>query len=295
VRTIRLRCHFRYLAWYQDELLLVGDKGSVMRIQAARSINLDSGTQKNLRGISVNASDGTALIVGNSGTILKFNQKGDFVNIKSPTTENLRAVSWNPKGTEALIVGNRGVLLRYSDTSVKTIDDGRANLRRVSWRQDSKEALIASNCFADEFIPSPNLFRYSAGKETLTALNEGRVDLIGVDWNPKEQTALTVGYDIVWHTGFIGVFDGSRFLPIEFESKRVYPVTVAWEASGRRAAIGTATTQQGIGKGILYIWEQGSLRQIHSNDNVFFSCVAWESTMERLAGLASSATRTFSC
>jgi len=80
-------------------------------------------------------------------------------------------------------------------------------------------------------------------------LNEGRADLIGTGWKPTGESALVVGYDVVWHNGFIGTFDGTTLSPIQFDNKRVYPVAVAWNTSAKLAAIGTATAQLGMAKG----------------------------------------------
>ena len=51
------------------------------------------------------------------------------------------------------------------------------------------------------------------------------------------------GYDIVWHTGIIAQFNGTKLTLLEFENKQIYPVavvfgdrycfnTVAWSRHG---------------------------------------------------------------
>ena len=106
---------------------------------------------------------------------------------------------------------------------------------------------------------------------------------------------MVVGYDVVWHNGFIGRFDGKSLTPVEFDSKRVYPVAVAWNPAGTVAAVGTATTELGIGKGTVCVWDRKELKVIYTNPDYFFSAVAWSPDGKRLAALASKATRTFSC
>lgn len=157
------------------------------------------------------------------------------------------------------------------------------------------QALITSNCFAEEFIPSPNLFNYNVETDTVIPLNEGRVGLMGVEWNPSGKSALAVGYDVVWHNGFIADYDGTAFSPIEFQNRRVYPVTVAWDDLGEVAAIATATTQLGMGQGTIYLWDGEGLGLIYKNAEFFFSSVAWNREGRNLVALASTATRTFSC
>jgi len=235
------------------------------------------------------------LIVGNEGTILLLDEGRQFTRIHSPTTENLRSVSWNSGGTVALITGNRGTLLKYANRRIEAIDGGRANLRRSSWCPDSDQALVTSNCFAEEFIPSPNLFTFDLEKGTATALNEGRSDLIGVDWEPNGESALVVGYDVVWHNGFIGNFDGPKLSPIQFDNRRMYPVAIACKPVGEVAAIGTATAQLGVGTGSLYLWDGKSLRAVYTSNEFFFGAVVWNSKGTHLAAVASCATRTFNC
>jgi hypothetical protein len=107
--------------------------------------------------------------------------------------------------------------------------------------------------------------------------------------------ALVVGYDVVWHNGFVGKFDGTVLSPIPFENRRVYPVAVSWKPSAELAALGTATTQPGMGKGSVYLWDGQSLKSIYTNPDFFFGVIAWDSKGACLVALASSATRTFNC
>lgn len=211
--------------------MLVGNSGLILRISGGDVTALESGTTQNLRGVSFHPSNGTALIVGNSGTILLWDQT-HFHKIISSTTENLRAAEWAPDGGWALIVGNQGTLLKYSKGIARAVGNCRANLRDISWRPNTKTALIASNCFAEEFVPSPNLFGYDSDTDDVSALGEGGADLIGVDWHPSGHFALAVGYDVVWHNGLIGKYENAAFRPIDFENRGVYPVTVGVERSG---------------------------------------------------------------
>jgi hypothetical protein len=244
--------------------------------------------------LSVNLSDDTVLIVGNAGTIL-LGEDGSFTKLNSPSFENLRAVAWNHKGTMALIAGNDGTLMRYVDHQIEMVDDGRANLRGISWRKTSDGALVTSNCFAEEFIPSPNLFTYDANSNGMRSVSEGSSDLIGVDWRPDEAYALVVGYDVVWHTGLIGKFDGKTLLPIKFESQRAYPVAVRWDSEGKTAAIVTATAQAELGNGQIFLWDGQVFKKIYSSTEFFFSHVSWAPESVKLAGIASTETRAFNC
>lgn len=295
LRSINLQGHLRGLAWDRQDrfLIIVGNGGRILKVGADAPASLDSGTRHNLRAISVNPSDGTALIVGNAGTTLLLDEEEHFTKITVPTFENLRAVAWNHEGSMALLAGNNGTLLKFSRGEVVTVDAGRANLRDVSWRSKSECALIASNCFAEEFIPSPNLFSYEAETGIAKPLNEGRADLIGVDWEWTGESALVVGYDVVWHNGFIGFFAGAALSPVPFENKHVYPVAVACKPSAGTAAVVTATGQVGMAQGTVFLWDGKSLNPIFSDPEFFFSDVVWTWKGDRLAALASRETRTF--
>jgi hypothetical protein len=292
--TITLRGHFRGLAWdRQDRFpIVVGDCGRVVKALPDGPVVLDSGTRHNLRAVSVNPTDGTALIVGNAGTALLLEEE-QFTKVTLPTFENMRAVAWNHDGSAALLAGNNGTLFKFLRGETSAIDAGRANLRDISWRPKSDSALIVSNCFAEEFIPSPNLFDYEVETNTVRPLNEGRMDLIGVGWNGNGESALVVGYDVVWHTGFIGNIKDTALSSIPFENKRIYPVAVSWKPSTNVAAIVTATPQARTAEGKVLIWDGNSLNQIFSDAEFFFSDVAFDWNGRRLAALASRETRTF--
>jgi hypothetical protein len=163
---------------------------------------LRTGTKHNLRAVSLNPISHTVLAVGNSGTIIEFSTEKSFRELHSPTGENLRAVSWNNEGDKALIVGNNGALLKYAEDRLDLVEDGRANLRAISWRGKT-EAIVSSNCFAQEFIPSPNLFVLDTENDTLRPVGEGRIDLIGA-----KKGALRLSWGMMWF-GTMGSLQGS--------------------------------------------------------------------------------------
>lgn len=293
-RTIELKGHFRALACTPEDryATLVGNNGSIVRMANQEIIRLDSNTHIHLRGVSASTVDGSLLIVGNTGTVLRFKERAE--GVVSSQIENLRSVAWNVTGTMALIGGNAGSLLKYSNNSLMNLGVARANLRRISWHPRKNYALITSNCFAEEFLPSPSLYQYDDASGELTPAYDGRVDLIGVDWHPNGATALVVGYDVVWHSGFIGQFDGQTLTPIEFKNKQVYPVAVSWNHSGDLAAICTSAPQPGMGKGSLLMWDGKKLCTIFESDEIFFGAVSWNHHGTLIA-LGSPANRTFTC
>jgi hypothetical protein len=200
-------------------LILVGDKGRIVKVERERSVSILSGTRQNLRAISVSPLDGSIFAVGNAASAILVDGKANLSKVEVPGSENLRAASWNPEGALALIAGNRGNLFAYEDETTQIIQGGRANLRHIAWRPNTKSALVTSNCFAEEFIPSPNLFSYEAESQAFNSLNEGRADLIGVDWKPDGSSAIAVGYDVIWDNGVISTFDGQNLSPVQFATR----------------------------------------------------------------------------
>jgi len=295
VNTRTFRGRLRGLAWDQlgSSLTLVGNAGRVLKIRDGHSISLDSGTTHNLRSVSINPINNTALVVGNAGTVIAINPNNVSTKINSSTFENLRAVRWNENGTMALIAGNNGTLIKYTAHSLEAVNDGRANLRGISWRKNTPQALATSNCFAEEFIPSPNLFLFDANENMLNPVNQGRSDLIGVDWNPDGNFAVVVGYDVVWHNGFIGRYDEAGLSPVEFENSHVYPTAVSWDPTGRVAAIATAAPEPHSSQGRIMLWDGEVLREIYRSEDFFFSNVAWSPVGFKLAAVASTEGRTF--
>jgi len=297
LQTRELAGIFRGFAWDTQGhgLILVGDKGRIVKLDGERSVSIPSGTRQNLRAISVNPLDGTILAVGNAASAILVDDRVNASKLQVPGSENLRAASWNPEGTTALIAGNRGNLFAYEDETTQIIQDGRANLRRIAWRPKNNLALVTSNCFAEEFIPSPNLFSYEAESQKFNSVNEGRADLIGVDWKLDGSSAIVVGYDVIWHNGVVSTFDGQNLSPIEFPNKRVYPVAVSWNPKESVAAIVTAVAQPENGEGIIYLWNEQALAPIFRNNTFFFSAVSWNKDGTELVALGSSATRAFNC
>jgi len=285
----------RGLAWDREgsSLMLAGNRGRVIKLQDDRKdTTIETRTTANLRSVSVNPIDNRALVAGNAGTLIQI-KNGIATTLSSSTFENLRAVRWNADGSQALIAGNNGTLINYTEKGLEVIEGGRANLRGVSWRRTSQEALVTSNCFAGEFIPSPDLFLFDAEKNTLTPMSEGRLDLIGVDWKPDGSLAVVVGYDVVWHTGFIGRLEAASLSAVPFQNAQVYPTAASWDPTGRTAAIATCITQLHSGEGRIMLWNGDALQEIYRNEHFFFSAVAWSPVGFKLAAVASTAARTF--
>jgi len=273
----------------------VGNNGRIVKVEKQRLVTIPTGMRENFRAISISPLDGSILAVGNAGSAILVDEEANVSKVQVSGSENLRAASWNPDGTLALIAGNSGNLFAYKDETTQVIEGGRANLRHIAWRPNTGLALVTSNCFAEEFIPSPNLFSYEAETQVVNPLNEGRADLIGADWKPDGSSAIVVGYDVIWHNGVISTFDGQNLSPIEFPNRRVYPVAVSWNPKEPVAAIVSAVAQPGMGEGVVYLYDERSIQPIFRSNTFFFSAVNWNRDGTELVALGSSVTRAFNC
>ena len=296
LQTRRIPGIYRSFSWdrAEENLILAGNGGRILKVHGERVAVVASGTNQNLRKISVNPSGNNILIAGNAGCLLRLNEDATVSKVEVPTTANLRAADWNHEGTLALIAGNGGTLLEYTRQKIQAIDGGRANFRHIAWRPKTNFAILTSNCFAEEFTPSPNLFSYDAETQTLRSSNEGRADLIGADWKRDGTSALVVGYDVIWHNGLLAMFDGGGMSPV-CNLKQIYPVAASWNPFREIAAIATATAQSGLGEGSVLLWDCKTFKPIFSNNEFFFSAIGWNRKGTELVALGSTATRTFNC
>jgi len=87
----------------EENLILAGDRGRILRVHGERVANLASGTDQNLRKISVNPSTGTILIGWQTLVAYYISMKTrPSTKLNIPTTTNLRAADWNHDGTVGL-------------------------------------------------------------------------------------------------------------------------------------------------------------------------------------------------
>ncbi len=143
-----------------------------------------SGTTNDLNNIAWKPDGSYALIVGDYGTILKY--EGDrFKKIPSGTNEDLLSVDWQPFGDCALIVGDHGTILKYTEEeNISTIKSYIAvPLSGVSWK-DKDVAFIVGGI--------GTVFRWENGNLTLLPLRTTE-NLQGVAFHPRGDYALIVG------------------------------------------------------------------------------------------------------
>jgi photosystem II stability/assembly factor-like uncharacterized protein len=112
----------RWAAWRPDgaHALIVGNRGTVLRFDGERFETLAPDGRHNLRGVAWSPGGELALLVGNRGAVLSFDG-ARTTELAPATTENLRRAAWSPDGSCALIVGNAGCVLRYEHASGKLL------------------------------------------------------------------------------------------------------------------------------------------------------------------------------
>ena len=122
----------RGAAWHKDGAvaLLVGNKGTVLRYDGSQFQPVASPTQENLRGVAWAPDGRSALIVGNNGTVLRYRERRGIETITSITTENLRRVAYRPDGRFALVIGNNGTVLRFEGGALSLVPTERAHTLR---------------------------------------------------------------------------------------------------------------------------------------------------------------------
>jgi hypothetical protein len=91
----------------------------------------------------------------------------------------------------------------------------------------------------------------------------------------------------------IACYDDTGLHPIKFENDHVYPVTVAWDAKGKVAAIATSAAQPHLGQGQILLWDGGEFKEVYRSNEFFFSQIAWSPVEFKFAAIASTEARTF--
>jgi len=97
----------------------------------------------------VNPSGTIALLVGNTGTFLSY-QNGGITILSSGTTNNLYSVAWNPNGQYALIGGSSGSILKYNATSTIAFNTSglytsSATIRFIAWNPAGTLAILVGS------------------------------------------------------------------------------------------------------------------------------------------------------
>lgn len=107
--------------------------------------NISTGLTQNLNSIAWKTDGSYALMVGNNGTIAKYDEKKTST-INSGTNKNLYSVAWRHDGASALISG-KGIVLNYDAASegVTKIKENINVYYDIAYKPDGQYAFIASS------------------------------------------------------------------------------------------------------------------------------------------------------
>lgn len=205
---------------------------------------IDTGTKHNLRGAAFSPDGERALLAGNRGAVLLYDN-GAVRELASPTSENLRRVAWHPEGQVALIVGNAGTVLRYEGGALTPVPGDRAHtLRAVAWRPDGEYALVGAYASRWAGYPRPHaLYRCDGLYLQALLASDEEDDFVAVDWHPDGRQALIVGYAYESARGGDGraankllTYDGAGFAYRAVEASGAL-LGAAWHPDGAYAIL----------------------------------------------------------
>lgn len=290
-----LREDVRWITWKPDgkSALLVGNSGLAAWFRDGVIRDVPSGTRMNLRGAAFSPHDDRAIIVGNNGVMMEYSDQ-TMRRIESGVVAHLRRVAWSPDGRNALIVGNDGICARLdADRSVQ-VRGAVSNLRAVEYQPTRNFALVCANRFSGEFVPSPNLFRYTNENQTLEPLLDGEnSDLTALAWHPGGDKAIVVGYDLTWHEPRLFETDGKEVSKIESKIRGLHPSAVSWLSEHKEALIGTATPEAEHFPSQVLIMSDGRLERIFEATDYHVTCIACHPAKDFALIAGSPATRIF--
>jgi WD40 repeat protein len=140
----------RWACWNRADgtALIVGDRGTMLSYSEGRLTRVETGTDVNIRCVDISPGGGAAYGCGNSGLILRA-EGGKVERISEGVQENLRRVAWAPSGERLLFAGNDGAAYVLSGSKFETLHGADTHLRSIAWHPTQGYALVAGNCFRD--------------------------------------------------------------------------------------------------------------------------------------------------
>lgn len=125
--------NLRYITYdsYYHKYFVVGNKGVILMNSDLKPMTdwtpIKSGVTCNLNSVStIDQSDNSNVIVGDSGTVLKSTNSGDsWVKLNSGVVTNLYSIAGNHgPNEESYIVGDNGLILRLYNNMISKIQEG---------------------------------------------------------------------------------------------------------------------------------------------------------------------------
>jgi WD40 repeat protein len=229
-----------------------------------------------LRWVCWNRSDGSALLVGDGGTLIAF-RGGSFARLGSAARANLRCADYSPKGDRAYVCGNDGsILLLEKDTVAPIKQDVRENLRRVAWHPSHERVLFAGNNGAAYVLTS-------SGFETVPGAD---THLRSIAWHPQQDYALVAGNCFRDSVGGLSPspnlfrFDGSSLSDVSsLAESRADLVSASWNPDGSSCLL--AGFDQTWHTPALFSYNGEALSEkVWGSENIFPTACAWHPSGE---------------
>jgi hypothetical protein len=184
---------------------MAGNRGAVCLLQGESLTQIASGTTENLRRVNWHPGGEYALIVGNAGTVLRYDRATSSITpLPGDRAHTLRSLAFRPDGAYALIGAYASRWAGYPRPHPLYRCDGRHfqallasddedDLVAVDW-SDSGKALVCGYAWrVDGSLVNKAIFLDAAGWQT-TAWPAKSV-VLGAGWQPGTESALLVGED----------------------------------------------------------------------------------------------------
>jgi hypothetical protein len=183
--------------------LLVGNRGAVVVLEGESFLELAPVSGENLRRVAWHPSGDHALIVGNAGTLLRFDRReGTLFALPGDRAHTLRSIAYRPDGAYALVGAYASRWAGYPRPHALYRRDGRFlqallasdeedDLVAIDWSGDAT-ALIAGYALSESGRRRNKALLYD-GADWRSQSWESKGLVLGGGWQPGTKTALLVG------------------------------------------------------------------------------------------------------
>lgn len=206
-------------------------------------------------------TDGSyALIVGDDGTVLKYNGTSATI-LSSNTTDDLYGVSWKSDGSYALITGHNYTILKYDEANFTAINNTIMNdTYGVAWAPDGSFALISGL--------SGKVMKYDGTNltEVYSEFDNMSIGGVSIAYNQNSEAV------IVGDCGYVLMYNGTNITLLHNAtgplSNMTYSQNIAWHPNGNYALI--------VGlNGFAAKYENGNFSELNTGTTEDLYGIAW--------------------
>jgi hypothetical protein len=175
----------------------------VLRVRGEAVDELDAATAENLRRVAWHPGGAYALVVGNAGTVLRYDLASDaLVPLPADRAHTLRSIAFRPDGAYALVGAYASRWAGYPRPHALYRCDGRFmqallgsddedDFVSIDWRSDG-EALVCGYAWRPDGSMVNKALRYDGSTWQTTSWASSKV-VLGGGWRPGSDEALLVG------------------------------------------------------------------------------------------------------